>query len=203
MSAEPHDIWDYAPNYMFMKEMGSMEGVVLMMHVAIDYALYSGSYSWFNMLLEFIIRVGEGVLGENQLYSVKSNFATSQGLTRVALTYGDYRRDNSLYQEAVNQDMVNLLGEIKSLVPMHYGSPVITEDATTAALICARTLEYFAAPKETVQVVADLSAARFNLNDFALINSPFHGYDNAKFAITRRLYDQKKLRVVLGPDAEC
>ena len=57
---EPHDIWDYAPNYMFMKEMGSMEGVVLMMHTAIDWALYDGSWEWFNTLLEFMILIGLG-----------------------------------------------------------------------------------------------------------------------------------------------
>ena len=55
-------IWDYAPNYMFMKEMGSMEGLVLMMHTALDWALYSGSYSWFNTLLEFMIRIGVGTI---------------------------------------------------------------------------------------------------------------------------------------------
>ena len=41
-----------------------MEGVVLMMHAALDWALYSGSYSWFNTLLEFMIRLGQATLGE-------------------------------------------------------------------------------------------------------------------------------------------
>ena len=35
-----------------------MEGVVLMMHTALDWALYSGLYSLFNELLEFMIRRG-------------------------------------------------------------------------------------------------------------------------------------------------
>ena len=89
---EPHDIWDYAPNYMFMKEMGSMEGVVLMMHTALDWALYSGSYSWFNTLLEFMIRIGVGTIADNQIYSIRSNLETSQNATQVALTYGDFRQ---------------------------------------------------------------------------------------------------------------
>ena len=97
---EPHDIWDYAPNYMFMKEMGSMEGVVLMMHTALDWALYSGSYSWFNTLLEFMIRIGVGTIADHQIYSIRSNLETSKNATQVALTYGDFRKDNTLYKEA-------------------------------------------------------------------------------------------------------
>ena len=115
------------PNYMFMKEMGSMEGVVLMMHTALDWALYSGSYSWFNTLLEFMILIGQGTLAEKQIYTLRSNLETSQNATQVALTYGDFRRDNTLYKEAEDAAMVARLGEIKKIIPMHYGSPVITE----------------------------------------------------------------------------
>ncbi len=194
---EPHDIWDYAPDYLFMKEMGSMEGVVLMMHAAIDVGLYTGSFFWFNRLLEFMIRLGQATISDNQVYSVNSHFMTSQMATQVALTYGDYRRDNSLYVEASDQGMVDLMGEIKNMVHLHYGSPVITEDANTAQKICDRNLEYFANPKEMVQVVADLSAARFDLNDAIKLQSQFHGYENDNFFLTRRLYDKRKLRVVL------
>ncbi len=107
---EPHDIWDYAPNYMFMKEMGSMEGVVLMMHTALDWALYSGSYSWFNTLLEFMIRIGVGTIADHQIYSIRSNRETSKNATQVALTYGDFRRDNTLYKEAEDSTMIARLG---------------------------------------------------------------------------------------------
>ena len=131
--AEPHDIWDYAPDYLFMKEMGSMEGVVLMMHAALDWALYSGSYHWFNVLLEFMIRLGQATLGEQQIYKVNSNFTTTQVATKVNLSYGDYRRDNTLFVEEKDQSMIDLLGEIRTSLVMHYGSPVITEDANTAA----------------------------------------------------------------------
>jgi hypothetical protein len=195
--AEPHDIWDYAPNYIFMKEMGSMEGVVLMMHAALDWALYSGSYSWFNTLLEFMIRLGQATLSENQIYHINSNFMTTQVATKVNLTYGDYRRDNTLFKEAKDQSMIDLLGEIRQSLAMHYGSPVITEDANTAEKIVGRALEYFATPKEQVQVVADLSAARFDLNDVVKVASQFHGFENDEFYLTRRLYDKKKLRVTM------
>jgi hypothetical protein len=80
---------------------------------------------------------------------------------------------------------------------MHYGSPVITENETTAELICNRTLEYFGTPKETLQVTADLTAARFNLNDIIKVTSGFHGYSSNSFYLTRRQYDQKKFRVML------
>jgi hypothetical protein len=194
---EPHDIWDYAPNYIFMKEMGSMEGVVLMMHTAIDWALYSGSYFWFNKLLEFMILLGLGTLSEQQIYSVNSNFVTANVATKVNLSYGDYRRDNTLYVEEADQGMIDLLGEIRQAIPMHYGSPVITEDANTATRIASRALEYFSTPKEMVQVVADLSAARMEMNDVVKIESRFHGFENDSFFCTRRLYDQKNLRVAL------
>jgi hypothetical protein len=195
--AEPHDIWDYAPNYIFMKEMGSMEGVVLMMHTAVDWGIYSGDWWWFNKLLKFLFRAGEGTLTEQQIYGVRSNFMTSENLTQVALTFGDYRKDNTSYREAENQTMIALVGRIKALKSMNYGSPVITEDSNTAANICNRTLNYFSIPKERVQVTADLSAARLDLDDLVKLEAPFHGYAKDKFAITRRMYDQKNLRVVL------
>jgi hypothetical protein len=194
---EPHDIWDYAPYYLFMKEMGSMEGVVLMMHTALDWALYSGSYSWFNRLLEFMIRLGQAALSENQIYHINSNFMTTQVATKVNLSYGDYRRDNTLFVEEKDQSMIDLLGEIRQSLAMHYGSPVITEDANTAAKIAQRTLEYFSIPKEQLHVVADLAAARFELNDAVQVESKFHGLANDIFYLTRRLYDPGKLRVHL------
>ena len=94
--------------------------------------------------------------------------------------------------------MVARLGEIKKLIPMHYGNPVITENAATAETICNRHLEYFAMPKETLQVTADLAAARFDLDDVIKITSNFHGFDSDSFYLTRRLYDKKKLRVLLS-----
>ncbi len=120
---EPHDIWDYAPNYMFMKEMGSMEGVVLMLHTAMDWALYNGSWEWFNTLLEFMTRIGLGALGDQQVYSMKSNLETTQAATQVALTYGDFRKDNSQYKEASNADMIAKLGEIKKFTPYALRQP--------------------------------------------------------------------------------
>jgi hypothetical protein len=199
---EDHDIWDYAPNYMFMKEMGSMEGVVLMLHTAIDWALYNGSSSeswdWFNTLLGFMIKIGLGTLAENQIYKISYSLETTKVATQVGLTYGNFRQDNTLYKEAEDAGMVARLGEIKKLIPMHYGNSVITENAATAETICNRTLEYFAAPKETLQLTADLAAARFDLSDVIKITSQFHGFDDDSFYLARRTYDKKKLRVLLS-----
>ena len=145
---EPHDIWDYAPNYMFMKEMGSMEGVVLMMHTALDWALYSGSYAWFNTLLEFMIRIGVGTIADHQIYSIRSNLETSQNATQVALSYGDFRRDNTLYKEASRMPaMIAQLGVIKQIIPMHYGSPVITETLTRPRRSASALWHSSASPK--------------------------------------------------------
>ena len=168
-----------------------------MMHTAIDWALYNGSWSWFNTLLEFMILIGLGTLAEKQIYSIRSNLETTQNATQVALTYGDFRRDNSLYKEAEDAAMIAKLGEIKKIIPMHYGSPVITENEATAEKICNRTLEYFGTPKETLQVTADLAAARFNLDDIIKVTSSFHGFDSNNFYLTKRMYDQRKLRVML------
>ncbi len=195
---EDHDIWDYAPNYMFMKEMGSMEGVVLMLHTAIDWALYNGSWEWFNTLLEFMIQIGLGTMAENQIYKISSSLETTKVATQVGLTYGNFRQDNTLYKEAEDAGMVARLGEIKKLIPMHYGNPVITENAAMAETICNRHLAYFAFPKETLQVTADLAAARFDLSDVIKITSQFHGFDDDSFYLTRRLYNKEKLRVLLS-----
>ena len=46
-------------------------------------------------------------------------------------------------------------------------------------------------------MVADLSAARLDLNDVVKVESKFHGFENDDFLLTRRLYDKKKLRVTL------
>jgi hypothetical protein len=195
--AEDHDIWDYAPNYLFMKEMGSMEGVVLMIHTALDWALYSGSYSWFNVLLKFMFRLGEGTLEDQQIYSISSDFTSSEILTHVAVTYGNYLKDNTLYKESEDADRSDQFGKVHTIINMNYGNPVITENADTAENICSRTLEYFSVPKEKLQVTADLSAARFELNDIIKMVSAFHGYDKDKFYISKRLYDRRKLRVVI------
>ena len=94
--------------------------------------------------------------------------------------------------------MIAKLGLIKTLIPMHYGNPVITENAGTAETICNRTLAYFGVPKETLQVTADLSAARFDLADEIKITSLFQGVSDDSFYLTRRLYDKNKLRLLLS-----
>ena len=150
------------------------------------------------MLLEFMIRLGQATLGEQPDIQGQLQFHDySNVATKVNLSYGDYRRDNTLFVEEKDQSMIDLLGEIRTSLAMHYGSPVITEDANTAAKIASRALEYFATPKEQLQVVADLSAARFDLNDVVKVESKFHGFENDDFLLTRRLYDKKKLRVTL------
>jgi hypothetical protein len=196
-AVEAQDIWDYAPNYLFMKEMGSMEGVVLMMHVAIDWALYTGSWHWYQTLWDFLVQRGVMELSERQLYGLSASYLTSQVATRVSLTYGDYKRNPQHYIEAANQEMMDRLGDIRQLLPMHYGSPVITEDVQTAAKIAQRALQYFSRPQEMVRAVADLSAARLEVNDRVKITSPFHGYAKDSFTVIRRAYDSRTFRVVL------
>ena len=94
--------------------------------------------------------------------------------------------------------MVARLGTIKTLIPMRYGNPVITENAYTAETHLQSDLGILRAPKETLEVTADLSAARFDLNDVIKITSQFHGFDDDNFYLTSRLYDKRKLRVLLS-----
>ena len=70
----------------------------------------------------------------------------------------------------------------------------------TAEKICSRTLEYFGTPKETLQVTADLAAARFNLDDIIKVTSSFRGFDSNNFYLTKRMYDQKKAQSDAGSD---
>ncbi len=195
--AEPHDIWDYAPHYLFMKEMGSMEGVVLMMHAAIDWALYDGNWYWFQTLLEFMVRLSGLTLTEQQIYSLGLSYLTTSVANRVNVTYGNFKQDNSRYVEQTDQGMIDLLGEKRLSIAMHYGSAVITEDKNTAEKIAQRALEYFSVPKETVKVIAGLSAARADANDVVRVQSSFHGLQNDAFRVVRKSYDQRKLRVEL------
>jgi len=196
-AVEAQDIWDYAPHYLFMKEMGSMEGVVLMMHLAIDWALYDGSWHWFQSLCDFLVEIGAVELSERQLYAVSANYLTSAVATRVSLTYGDYKRNPQQYVEVADQDMMDQLGDIRQMLPMHYGSPVITEDVQTATKIAQRALQYFSQPQEMVRAVADLTAARLEVNDRVKITSQFHGFAKDSFTVIRRAYDSRKFRVVL------
>ena len=194
---EPHDIWDYAPYYLFMKEMGSMEGVVLMMHAAIDWALYNGSWYWFNSLLEFMVRLSGVTLGEQQLYAIRTDYVSAQAANVINVPYGDYRRDNTLVQTARDQGLIDLLGEVRQIIPLHYGSPVVTEDANTAAKIAQRALAYFATPKEMVQVVTDLAGARLELHDTVRVQSRFHDYGKEGFVLIKRQFDPGTWRVKL------
>ena len=35
--SEAADVWDYAPNYLVMRQMGTLEGVVTMLGAALEY----------------------------------------------------------------------------------------------------------------------------------------------------------------------
>lgn len=196
-ACEAADLWDYAPHYLFLKEMGSMEGLVLMLHVATDWAKYTGSWQWFETLLAFMVQQTGAALGEDQVYGLSSHYLTSQMANRIGVTFGDFRRQPEHYIEVAEESLMAQVGEVRKIIPLHYGSPVVTEDVQTASKIAQRALQYYGTPLEMVRVVADLSAARVEVNDQVKITSRFHGLAAAPFTVVKREYDARKLRVSL------
>lgn len=53
------DSFGYAPNYMFDRNMGSTEALVLMANIAFDYAQQTGNWTWLSTLLNFLVKVTE------------------------------------------------------------------------------------------------------------------------------------------------
>ena len=178
---EDADAWDYAPHYVFMRQMGSTEGLVLMMHAAMDYAKREGDWDWFERLLKFILLDNLVVLGPQQLREVVTAYDLSNLKNLVRVQYADYDQDNSKYAESKDQALIDELDEVSTTIDLRYGQPVVTEDPNMAAALASRLLERLSAPRETVEVETWLEGARIELGDTVAISSDFHGLAETEF----------------------
>jgi len=194
---EAADVWDYAPHYLFMRQCGSTEGLVLMMEVAIDWAKRSGSWVWFDTLLAYLLRESLAVLAASSLRRVNSSYDLTNLRNKISVFYGDYNRNNTLYHEVKNQALIDALGELPKTIDLQYGSAVITENPEMAATLADRLLQRLSAPRETVEIDAWLEAARIDLNDTVAISSDFHGFDRTEFTCFGRRTDFARGKVSL------
>ena len=74
--SEAGDMWSYAPNYLAMGQMGSLEAVVLMLGGALEHGKLQGDWDWFNRLLAFMVRDNLVVLARRK-YAPSPRPATS------------------------------------------------------------------------------------------------------------------------------
>ena len=53
--SEAADVWEYAPNYLAMSQMGTLEAVVAMLGAALEYGKATGEWTWWQRLLDFVL----------------------------------------------------------------------------------------------------------------------------------------------------
>jgi hypothetical protein len=195
---ESADVWDYAPYYLFMRQMGSLEGVVLMLGVALEYAKEGqGDWTWFELLLRFILVDNLAVLTASQIRSLTTSYELAGAKNLVRVKYGDYDQDNSRYAEAREETAIATWGEQPAALDFRYGQPVVLENQAMAESLASRLLKRLAGPREQAEVITWLEGARMELGDTLAVSSDFHGFERAEFTIFGKAVDLKKRQVTL------
>lgn len=194
---EDTDIWDYAPHYVFMRQMGSLEAVVLMLGAALFHAKAGGDWSWFDRLLQFVLVDRLVSLGTSRIRSLTTSHQLAEGRNVVRLFFADYNRDNSKYWEARNEAAVSRWGEVAADLDFRYGSPVVLEDPEVARLLARRLLMRLSTPWDELQAETWLEGARVELGDVLAVSSDFHGLEQGEFAVFGKTLDLGRRRVHL------
>ncbi|MCL6620466.1 MAG: phage tail protein [Syntrophobacterales bacterium] len=194
---EDADIWDYAPNYIMAREMGSLEGVVLMLEVALDWARVSGNWGWYETLKGFILADHRTTLGPHQISRLTFSRSAAGVRNLIRLRFADFDRNPASYVEERDEAAIRAWGEQVLDVDCRYGSPVIVEDPDTARLIAQRLLKRLALPWEMVHLVTWLEGARLEVGDTVAITSDFHGFQGEEFTLFGKSVDLKRHRVEL------
>lgn len=194
---EDLDLWDYAPHYVFMRQMGSLEAVVLMLQVALDWALFSGRWDWFRRLRAFLLRDNYCRLPASQIRSLTltRDFALLKNPVRVF--FGDYRRDYRCYAEQRDEAGISQWGPQPLELNLTYGQPVITEDPQLAATLARRLFQRFGRPQELVQLETWLAASRVEIKDQVLVDVPEIGYEAEPFVCYQKELDLERGRITL------
>jgi hypothetical protein len=195
--SEAGDAWDYAPHYLALGQMGSLEAVVLMLGGALEYARTQGDWDWFNRLLAFIIRDNLVALSPAQIRTLTAALEAAGAANLVRLRYADYDRDSSKYGEARDQTAIEQWGEKPLDLDFRYGSPVILEEAGLARLLATRLLQRLAPPWESAEAETWLEGTRIELGDTVAVSSDFHGWDREEFTVRGKDLDLGRRRVRL------
>lgn len=194
---EDTDNWDYAPNYLFLRQMGSLEAVVLMAGAALEYGKLSGDFGWFERLLGFILEDNLVRLTASQIRDLTTSHTLAGVKNVVRIRYADYDQDNSKFCEVRDEAGVERWGEQVADLDFRYGSPVVLEDPAVADLLASRLLQRLAAPWELVRLTTWLEGARLELGDTLAVSSDFHGLEAEEFTVFGKTLDLKRRRVEL------
>ncbi|MBI4795868.1 MAG: hypothetical protein HY790_08550 [Deltaproteobacteria bacterium] len=186
---EAGDIWDYAPHYLSLAQMGSLEGVVCMLGAALEYAKHQGDWVWFQRLLRFILLDNLVELAPGQTRSLTMSYDLEGVKNLVRLRYADYDRNNSQYAEARDDAAIDAWGELAADLDCRYGGPVILENPEVAQLLASRLLQRLAHPWELAEAETWLEAARIELGDTVAVSSDFHGLDREEFTVSGKDLD--------------
>ncbi len=181
--AEAADAWEYAPHYLCLRQMGSLEAVVSMAAAAVEYAVAGGDWTWFKRLLNFILSDDLVVLTASQIKSLTVAYDQAGLKNLVRVRYADYDRDDRKYAEAREETAISAWGEQAVDLDFRYGGPVILENPETAQLLAARLLKRLATPWELAEVETWLEGLRIELGDTVAVSSDFHGLDQAEFTV--------------------
>ena len=195
---EDEDVWDYAPHYLALRQMGTLEGVVLMLGGALEYARAQGDWTWWQKLLDFVVRDNLVALAPSQLRALTTACGQESLKNVVRVRYADYDRDNLKFAESRDEAAAACFGEQAADLDCRYGGPVVLEDPTMARLLASRLLKRLSSPWEAAEAETWLEGVRVELGDTVAVSSPFHGLDRAEFAVFGKDLDLKGRRVRLG-----
>ena len=194
---EAQDVWDYAPHYVFMAQMGSLEAVVLMLGAALGYAKVTGHWTWFHRLLRFVVLDNLVRLKPSNIRSLNTACDLAGVKNLIRLKYADYDQDNSKFIEVRDQGAIASWGEAALEVDCRYGSPVVVENPETAQLLALRLLKRLCTPWETLDLTTWLEGARIELGDTVAVSADFHGLKEEEFSVFGKTLDLRHRQVHL------
>ncbi len=194
---EDQDLWDYAPHYMYSKEMGSLEAVVLMAGVALEWARHVGDWGWFDRLVGFILTNNRMALRSSQIARLTTSLSAAGLKNVVRLRYADFDQDPQKYVEVRDEAAIAIWGEQAADLDFRYGAPVILEDPQVAQLLVQRLLKRLSMPWERAQLTTWLEGVRVELLDTVAVDSDFHGMVQEEFLVFGKTLDLQARRVEL------
>ena len=187
--SEAADVWEYAPNYLAMSQMGTLEAVAAMLGAALEYGKATAEWTWWQRLLDFVLVDHLVGLSLSQMRSLTLAYEQTGPKNLVRVLYADYDQDNDKYAEAREAAAIDAWGEAALDLDCRYGSPVVLEDPEVAQLLASRLLARLSAPRELAEVETWLEGVRLELGDTVALSSDFHGLDQEEFTVSGKDLD--------------
>ena len=181
--SEAADIWEYAPNYLAMRQMGTLEAVVAMLGAALEYGKATGEWTWWQQLLNFVLVDHLAGISSSQMRSLTLAHEQTGPKNLVRVLYADYDQDNDKYAEAREAAAISAWGEAALELDCRYGSPVVLEDPEVAQLLASVCWPGFRRPGNWPEVETWLEGVRLELGDTVALSSDFHGLDQEEFTV--------------------